>query len=118
MHALFELEKLYQEVKRDPEFKKEFIAMLRTFAGRPTPLTFANRLTEYYGSGKIYLKREDLCHTGAHKINNTIGQALLAKRMGKTRIIAGANTNKNRGALERKIDRMISVLNSRQEGAK
>jgi tryptophan synthase beta chain len=88
MHALFELEKLYQEVKRDPEFKKEFIAMLRTFAGRPTPLTFANRLTEYYGSGKIYLKREDLCHTGAHKINNTIGQILLAKRAGKKRIIA------------------------------
>ena len=88
MQALFELEKLYQEVKRDPEFKKEFISMLHTFAGRPTPLTFANRLTEYYGSGKIYLKREDLCHTGAHKINNTVGQILLAKRAGKKRIIA------------------------------
>ena len=88
MHALFELEKLYVEAKRDTEFKKEFIAMLRSYAGRPTPLTFANRLTEQYGKGKIYLKREDLCHTGAHKINNTIGQILLAKRAGKKRIIA------------------------------
>jgi tryptophan synthase beta chain len=88
MHALFDLEELYREAKRDAEFKKEFIRMLRTYAGRPTPLTFANRLTEYYGKGKIYLKREDLCHTGAHKINNTIGQILLAKRAGKKRIIA------------------------------
>ena len=88
MHALFDLEELYREAKRDAEFKKEFITMLRTYAGRPTPLTFANRLTEHYGKGKIYLKREDLCHTGAHKINNTIGQILLAKRAGKKRIIA------------------------------
>ena len=88
MHALFELEKLYVEAKRDTEFKNEFIAMLRSYAGRPTPLTFANRLTEHYEKGKIYLKREDLCHTGAHKINNTIGQILLAKRAGKKRIIA------------------------------
>lgn len=88
MHALFELEELYRQAKRDPEFKKEFITMLQTYAGRPTPLTFANRLTEYYGKGKIYLKREDLCHTGAHKINNTIGQILLAKRAGKKRIVA------------------------------
>ena len=88
MHALFELEELYRETKRTPEFKNEFIAMLHTYAGRPTPLTFANRLTEYYGRGKIYLKREDLCHTGAHKINNTIGQILLAKHAGKKRIIA------------------------------
>jgi tryptophan synthase beta chain len=88
MHALFELEELYREAKRDPEFKKEFIEMLHTYAGRPTPLTFANRLTEHFGCGKIYLKREDLCHTGAHKINNTIGQILLAKRAGKKRIIA------------------------------
>ncbi len=88
MHALFELEELYNEAKHYPEFKKEFIAMLHSYAGRPTPLTFANRLTEYYEHGKIYLKREDLCHTGAHKINNTIGQILLAKRAGKKRIIA------------------------------
>ncbi|MCX6121151.1 MAG: tryptophan synthase subunit beta [Ignavibacteriales bacterium] len=88
MHALFELEELYREAKRDPKFKKEFTTMLHTYAGRPTPLTFANRLTEHYRRGKIYLKREDLCHTGAHKINNTIGQILLAKRAGKKRIIA------------------------------
>ena len=65
MHALFELDKLYRDAKRDVTFKKEFVAMLRSYAGRPTPLTFANRLTEHYGHGKIYLKREDLCHTGA-----------------------------------------------------
>jgi len=88
MHALFELDELYRDVKRDANFKKEFKEMLRTYAGRPTPLTFANRLTDYYGHGRIYLKREDLCHTGAHKINNTIGQILLAKRAGKKRIIA------------------------------
>jgi len=88
LHALLELEALYRDAKRDPEFKKEFLALLRTYAGRPTPLTFANRMTEYYGKGRIYLKREDLCHTGAHKINNTIGQILLAKRAGKKRIIA------------------------------
>jgi tryptophan synthase beta chain len=88
MQALFELEKLYLEATRDTEFKKELLAMLRSYAGRPTPLTFANRLTEHYEKGKIYLKREDLCHTGAHKINNTIGQILLAKRAGKKRIIA------------------------------
>jgi len=88
MQALFDLDDLYYEAKKDATFKKEVTAMLRTYAGRPTPLTFANRLTEHYGHGKIYLKREDLCHTGAHKINNTIGQILLAKRAGKKRIIA------------------------------
>jgi len=88
MQALFELDELYREAKRDATFKKEFVAMLHTYAGRPTPLTYGNRLTERYGHGKIYLKREDLCHTGAHKINNTIGQILLAKRAGKKRIIA------------------------------
>jgi tryptophan synthase beta chain len=88
MQALFELDELYRDAKRDVTFKKAFAEMLRTYAGRPTPLTFANRLTDHYGHGKIYLKREDLCHTGAHKINNTIGQILLAKRAGKKRIIA------------------------------
>jgi tryptophan synthase beta chain len=88
MQALFELEELYKKTKHDSEFKKEFITMLHTYAGRPTAITFANRLTDHYGHGKIYLKREDLCHTGAHKINNTIGQILLAKRAGKKRIIA------------------------------
>jgi tryptophan synthase beta chain len=88
MHALFELDELYQDAKRDKKFKKEFLSMLHSYAGRPTPLTFGNRITNHYGRGKIYLKREDLCHTGAHKINNTIGQILLAKRAGKKRIIA------------------------------
>ncbi|MGB2958085.1 MAG: tryptophan synthase subunit beta [Bacteroidota bacterium] len=88
MAALTELENLYSRSKEDAGFQEELQAMLREYAGRPTPLTFASRLTEFYGTGKIYLKREDLCHTGAHKINNTIGQVLLARRSGKTRIIA------------------------------
>ncbi len=86
--ALLDLETMYAEASSDPSFKAEFVQMLRDYAGRPTPLTFADRLTEHYGKGRIYLKREDLCHTGAHKINNTIGQILLAKRSGKKRIIA------------------------------
>lgn len=86
--ALQELETIYADAQRDPSFKEELIRTLHDYAGRPTPLTFADRLTKHYGRGKIYLKREDLCHTGAHKINNTIGQILLAKRSGKKRIIA------------------------------
>jgi tryptophan synthase beta chain len=86
--ALEELEEAYSLAKNDPEFHREYFELLNEYVGRPTPLTYAERLTEYYGKGKIYLKREDLCHTGAHKINNTIGQVLLARRMGKTRIIA------------------------------
>lgn len=86
--ALDELTALYADARRDPEFQRELQTLLQTFAGRPTPLTRAERLAAHYGRGRIYLKREDLCHTGAHKINNTIGQILLAKRAGKTRIIA------------------------------
>lgn len=86
--ALAELEEAYAAAQRDPSFDAEYLSLLREYVGRPTPLTFADRLTEHYGKGKIYLKREDLCHTGAHKINNTIGQVLLARRMGKKRIIA------------------------------
>jgi tryptophan synthase beta chain len=88
MPALIELESLYRTATSDPAFLAEFRAMLREYAGRPTPLTFADRLSAQYGTGRIYLKREDLCHTGAHKINNTVGQILLAKRSGKRRIIA------------------------------
>ncbi|MFC1767448.1 tryptophan synthase subunit beta [Candidatus Margulisiibacteriota bacterium] len=88
MPPLLELEAAYNNVKSDPAFKEEFEYYLEEYAGRPTPLFFAERLTEKLGGPKIYLKREDLCHTGAHKINNCIGQILLAKRMGKTRIIA------------------------------
>ncbi|MEX0646509.1 MAG: tryptophan synthase subunit beta [Balneolaceae bacterium] len=86
--ALEELEAAYLESLNDPVFQKEFHDLLREYVGRPTKLTYANRLTDYYGKAKIYLKREDLCHTGAHKINNAIGQLLLARKMGKKRIIA------------------------------
>ncbi|OGQ17574.1 MAG: tryptophan synthase subunit beta [Deltaproteobacteria bacterium RIFCSPHIGHO2_02_FULL_60_17] len=88
MPALIELEKAYAEVRRDPSFRAEFHRYLRDYAGRETPLYFAERLTRRLGGARIYLKREDLCHTGAHKINNTLGQVLLALRMGKHRIIA------------------------------
>ncbi|MCY0866331.1 MAG: tryptophan synthase subunit beta [Aquificota bacterium] len=88
MYALEELEEAYKEAKEDPSFWDEFNHYLKSFAGRPTPLYFAKNLTQYAGGAKIYIKREDLLHTGAHKINNTLGQALLAKRMGKRRIIA------------------------------
>ena len=88
MPALTELERAYAEARRDPSFRKEFQVYLHQYAGRPTPLYFAERLTQKLGGAKIYLKREDLCHTGAHKINNTLGQILLARRMGKKRIIA------------------------------
>jgi len=88
MPALAELEAAYAKARRDPSFRKEFKSYLREYVGRETPLYFAERLTRQIGGAKIYLKREDLCHTGAHKINNTIGQILLARRMGKQRIIA------------------------------
>ena len=88
MAALEELETAYEEAKRDPLFRAELDILLRDYAGRPTPLYFAQRLTERLGGAKIYLKREDLLHTGAHKINNCLGQGLLAQRMGKHRIIA------------------------------
>jgi tryptophan synthase beta chain len=86
--ALDELEHAYAEAQADPDFHAKLDLLLRDYAGRPTPLYFASRLTEALGGAKIYLKREDLLHTGAHKINNCIGQALLAVRMGKKRIIA------------------------------
>ena len=86
--AVEELAEVYSKLSKDPEFWQEFDADLTHYVGRPSPLYFAERLTKASGGAKIYLKREDLNHTGAHKINNTIGQALLAKHMGKTRIIA------------------------------
>src|SRR5271156_6346238 len=88
MHPLKELEEEYFRAQHDPEFQRELDYYLKEFCGRPTPLYFAERLTKELGGAKIYLKREDLLHTGAHKINNAIGQVLLARRMGKTRIIA------------------------------
>ena len=88
MPALLELEQEYACARKDKRFQTELAYYLKEYVGRPTPLYFAERLTKKLGGAKIYLKREDLCHTGAHKINNAIGQILLAKRMGKTRIIA------------------------------
>ena len=88
MAPLYELERVYEQAVNDPSFQAEFQGLLKNFAGRPTPLQFASRLTAKLGGPRIYLKREDLLHTGAHKINNAIGQGLLAVRMGKPRIIA------------------------------
>ncbi len=88
MPALFELETAFEDAQKDPAFEKELLEAYRKYAGRPTPLYDATRLSDELGGARIYLKREDLAHTGAHKINNTLGQILLAVRMGKTRIIA------------------------------
>ena len=88
MHPLMELEEEYARAQEDPKFQDELDYYLREFCGRPTPLYFAERLTKELNGARVYLKREDLLHTGAHKINNAMGQILLAKRMGKTRIIA------------------------------
>ena len=88
MPALIELEEAFVSARQDAEFTREFDQLMASFVGRPTPLTHARRLSEKLGGAQIYLKREDLAHTGAHKINNALGQALLVKRMGKTRIVA------------------------------
>ncbi len=88
MGPLQELEEAYRNAAKDPDFQAELDLLLRTYAGRPTPLTPMRRLASFLGKGRVYLKREDLTHTGAHKINNAIGQILLARRMGKTRVIA------------------------------
>jgi len=88
MPALLELEKAYRRISREADFRRELSWYLGHYVGRPTPLYFAQQLSEFLGGPRIYLKREDLAHTGAHKINNTVGQGLLARRMGKTRLIA------------------------------
>ncbi len=88
MPAVQELEETYRQAQNDPEFQEIYAHLLKTYVGRPTPLTFAEHLTKELGGARIYLKREDLTHTGAHKINNALGQALLAKRMGKRRLVA------------------------------
>ena len=86
--ALEELEETYTKLKNDQSFIDELNELQSTYNGRHTPLTFSQRLTDHYGKAKIYLKREDLCHTGAHKLNNALGQILIAKYLGKNRIIA------------------------------
>ena len=88
MRPLEELERAYEATGRSGAFRRAHAKILRDYCGRPTPLTFAARFSDWLGRGRVYLKREDLLHTGAHKINNTIGQALLARAMGKTRVIA------------------------------
>ncbi|HZP37983.1 MAG TPA: tryptophan synthase subunit beta [Methylomirabilota bacterium] len=88
MQPLVDLEKAYRAARADARFRRRLRELLATYAGRPTPLYFAERLTRHVGGARIYLKREDLCHTGAHKINNVLGQALLAQRMGKPRVVA------------------------------
>ena len=88
MPALEELIAAYEDARHDPAFVAEFEGLLSSYVGRPSPLTHAKRLSERLGGAQIYLKREDLNHTGAHKINNALGQALLVKRMGKQRVVA------------------------------
>ncbi|MBQ3332744.1 MAG: tryptophan synthase subunit beta, partial [Thermoguttaceae bacterium] len=88
MNALIELEEAYERYKADPDFVLELETLFNVYAGRPSRLYFAEKMTRDLGGAKLYLKREDLNHTGAHKVNNVLGQALLAKKMGKTRLIA------------------------------
>ena len=95
MNAVIELEEAYNYYKNDPEFNRELTELLNEYAGRPSRLYFAQKMTKDLGGAKIYLKREDLNHTGAHKINNVLGQALLAKKMGKTRLIAESGRRHN-----------------------
>src|SRR3989442_9169071 len=97
MAPLEELERAYEAAKTDAAFQAEFADLLKNFAGRPTPLQFAARLTEHLGGPRIYLKREDLLHTGAHKINNAIGQGLLTRKMGKPRIVAETGAGQHGG---------------------
>ena len=115
MPALIELEEAYRRAAQDPEFRREFLHYLHDYAGRETPLYFAENLTAKAGGAKIYLKREDLNHTGAHKINNTLGQALLARRMGKKRVIAetGATSIREMGQV---MKTLIPRLQGRATG--
>ena len=112
MTPLFELTEAYHAARKDPEFQQQLDHHLREFAGRPTNLYFAERLTEHCGGAKIYLKREDLLHTGAHKINNALGQALIAKRMGKTRIIAETGAGSTVSRPPRCVRRWASNVSS------
>ena len=96
MNAVLELEEAYNHYKNDPEFQKELTTLLNEYAGRPSRLYYAEHMTKDLGGAKIYLKREDLNHTGAHKINNVLGQVLLAKKMGKTRVMNSRARTKSR----------------------
>ena len=117
MEPLHELAREYENARRDKRFRDELAYYLREYAGRPTPLYFAERMTRELGGPKIYLKREDLLHTGAHKINNTLGQILLAKRMGKRRIIAETASSKPANPESRHRRRPISkTISARSNG--
>src|SRR5438094_8012927 len=93
MPLILDLEKAYAQAKADPAFRSEMDGYLKDYVGRPSPLYFAERMTAHFGGAKIYFKREDLNHTGAHKVNNVLGQILLARRIGKPRIIAAAGAS-------------------------
>ena len=99
MNAVIELEEAYNHYKNDPEFNRELTELFNEYAGRPSRLYYAEKMTKDLGGAKIYLKREDLNHTGAHKINNVLGQALLAKKMGKTKVIAETGAGQHGVAL-------------------
>lgn len=105
MNAVIELEEAYNHYKDDPEFNRELTELLNDYAGRPSRLYYAERMTKNLGGAKIYLKREDLNHTGAHKINNVLGQVLLAKKMGKTRVIAETGAGEEHGLPVRRCHR-------------
>src|ERR1700740_893084 len=121
MVPLLELEHTYEQAKSDPVFQARFQDLLKNFAGRPTPLQFASRLTAYLGGPKIYLKREDLLHTGAHKINNAIGQGLLAVQMKKPRVVAetgaGPPRSRHRHCLRAPWAPVCRIHGDRRHGA-
>ena len=112
MNAVHEVEEAYNKYKDDPDFNRELEELYNEYTGRPSRLYYAKRMTEDLGGAKIYLKREDLNHTGSHKINNVIGQMLLAKRMGKTRVIAETGAGQHGVAL-RKLSTLVSLLHAR-----
>src|SRR3546814_2671200 len=116
MPLILELEREYRAAKADPAFKAQFDDLMKHYVGRPSPLYYAPRLTEAFGGAKVYLKREELNHTGAHKINNCIGQILLAIRMGKTRIIAENGAGQH-GVATATVDRKSTRLNSSHTSA-
>ena len=115
MHCLEELKEAYSKFKNDPEFQQRFQNDLADYVGRPSPLYLAERLTAQMGGAKIWLKREDLNHTGAHKINNTIGQILLAKAMGKKRIIAETGAGQH-GVATAKVIRLAPMIEVSERG--
>lgn len=110
MNAVLELEEAYEKYSKDPEFNKELDDLLKNYAGRPSLLYYAEKMTKDLGGAKIYLKREDLNHTGSHKINNVLGQVLLAKKMGKTRVIAETGAGQHGVATATAAALMLSLI--------